>query len=402
MSRFIPIAIACLSAWAPAAYAFDWSARTTLSETVEIHDNRLLRPQPLGPSYNSISNLMFDAHALSPTSKFDFLGGITYRAYSGPGEAGTQDALDNNVAARFERSPTKVDTYNITASRRETQSSTIQLEETGVATLNGSTITTTYGGGFRHDFNSRNSLASQTTLTKTDFTLNNGTPLTSLTSVLTWNHRATPTTIFSPSLQFQHLQFDNATQSEVTFWRAAVGMRKELTPQLDFSAEAGGTFLDSQQGSPIVSSSAASDPAAFGTVTALPSGTATDWIGNVALTYRLNKSTTVSAAASKSVGPTTFGQFLTTQTVSGSLSYIINNVSSVSFTGAYTQQSSVAAASSASSANTITAVASYSRLLARDWRSIVSYRYIHREGGTDTANSNAVIFTVSRDVTILP
>jgi hypothetical protein len=171
-------------------------------------------------------------------------------------------------------------------------------------------------------------------------------------------------------------------------------MTKNLTPQLDFHGEVGGTFLDAQQGNPGAATTALTNPAG------LASGKSTDWIANAFLTYRFNNRTTFSVAASKNVGPTTFGQFLATQTVSGSVSYIINSYSGLSFAAAYSQQSSVGA--SASSANTISASASYSRQLTRYWRSIATYRYVQREGTDGTASSNALIFSLSRDAIIIP
>lgn len=386
MRRAILIAVACLGVWVPSARAVDWNIKSSFTETLEFNDNRAMRTNPAGNSYNSVSALMFDAHALTPTTRLDLKGGLTYRAYSGPGEAGTVNALDNNVSARFEKT-TKLTTYNLTASRSERETATLQLEETGLATLTGSTIVETLGGGFKHRLGPRDTVASQTTWSSTSFTESNGTPFTSLTSSLDWTHNVNPITELLPSLQFQHLSYDNAAQSEVTFWRAMMGMQTQLSRRLKFKGSAGGAWLDSKQ-----NSIAAANPAG------LTSGSALDWLADMQLTYQPSHTVTVGLTASRSVGPTTLGQFLKTDSFGASLQYSINQVSNVALSGSFAHQTSA----TASAADILSASVAYSRRLTREWRSQLSYKFQQRDSDTGSAHSNAVLFSVTREATILP
>ena len=386
MRRAIPIAVACLGVWVPSARAVDWNIRSTLSETVEFNDNRKMQNNSAGNSYNSVSALVFDARALTPTSRLDLNGGLTYRAFAGPGEADTENTLDNRVSARFEKS-TKLTTYNLIASRSETQTSTIQLEETGVATLAGSTIITTYGGGFTHRIGLRDSVSSQTTFSSTSFTVPNNTPSTSLTSSLNWLHRLNPITDLLPSVQFQRLLFDNAAQSEVTFWRATMRAQTQLTKRLRFLGSVGAALLDSKQ-----NNGGAIDPAG------LTSGSSLDWVADMLLTYQPTQTVTVGLSAARSVGPTTFGQFLKSESIGASLKYDINRVSNLAFSSSFSRQASA----TASAAESLSATVAYSRRLTREWRSQLSYRFQQRDSDAGSANSNAVLFSVTRDAIILP
>ena len=89
VTRSFLLASACLGLSVSSAQAVDWSVRSTLSETLEINDNRQMRFKPLGMSYNPSTWLGVDASALTPTSRLDLNGYLKYRIYAGPGEQGT-------------------------------------------------------------------------------------------------------------------------------------------------------------------------------------------------------------------------------------------------------------------------------------------------------------------------
>ena len=77
----------CLGMAPSAAFAVDWSIKSSLSESVELNDNQFLRTPPAG-SVGSYSTITANAEALTPTSKFDFDSDGTYRKYWGPGTEG--------------------------------------------------------------------------------------------------------------------------------------------------------------------------------------------------------------------------------------------------------------------------------------------------------------------------
>src|SRR5258708_24834023 len=77
----------------PAAWAVDWSIRSTGSDTVELSDNMFLKTPPLA-TVGSYSTISANAEALTPTSKFDFDSYVNYNKYWGPG-ASTLSETEN-------------------------------------------------------------------------------------------------------------------------------------------------------------------------------------------------------------------------------------------------------------------------------------------------------------------
>ena len=399
VAKKLLVGIICLGLCTPGARALDWNIRSSLSESLEFNDNRRMAVNPPGNSYNSVSSLMFDAKALTPTSVAGLVGNLRYLTFAGPGEANSRNTLDKNVTAAFTKRA-KLTTYNFMTSWSQADAATIQLDETGVATVGGSVTTTTFGGGLRHELGPRDTISWQTTYVSTEFTSAGSTPIASLTSTVDWNHKLSPITVLTPSLQFQRLNYDNAAQTEVTFWKATMGMNTELTKRLSFQAAAGGTLLNGEQNN--VGGSA--NPA-------LPtSGSVTGWLANAQLIYNPLATVRVVLTAAHTTAPNTFGQINTSDTVGVYVSYDINTVSSLSLSGSVSQQSSAVervSAQAGSSANeSLSAVIAYSRQLAREWRTNLSYRYAQQRGNSNINNSdarsNSVVFNISRDVTILP
>ena len=399
VTKKLLVGIVCFGLFTPGARAVDWNIKSSLSENLEFSDNRKMATNPAGNSYNSVSSLMFDAKALTPTSSAAFIGNLRYLTFAGPGEANSRNTLDKNVTATFTKRA-KLTTYNFITSWSQADAATIQLQETGVATVGGSVTTTTFGGGLRHELGPRDTIAWQTSYVSTEFTDPGSTPIASLTSTVDWTHKLSPITVLIPSLQFQRLNYDNAAQTEVTFWKATMGMNTELTKRLSFHAAAGGTLLNGEQNNVGVSANSAVPT----------SGSVTGWLANAQLIYNPLATVRVVLTAAHTTAPNTFGQINVSDTVGLYLSYDINTVSSLSLSGSVSQQSSAVERSSAqagsSATESLSAVVAYSRRLTREWRTNLSYRYAQqrRNSNSDLArsNSNSVLFNITRDVTILP
>jgi hypothetical protein len=383
VTKTLPLAIVALGVLTPSAHAFDWTVRSTLTETVEASDNRKLLTNPKGPSYTSLTSLLFDATARTLTSRFNLTGGLSYSAYAGPGETDTRDVLNNNVAARFEQSG-KTSSYFITATRTESETSQIQLEETGVSTLTGSTIATSFGGGFRHDLTRRDTIAWQTTYSTSEFTLSPIAPFKSLTSSLNYTHRANQLTTMTSSLQHQQLMFDGA-QPDVTIWQAMVGMQTQLSRQLGVQGSVGTTIREG--GSMPISTSTSGSGLIF----------------NFALNYRPIRFLEAAVTVARSTSPTSFGQIQSSDTVGGSLRYTISEASSALFAASMSTVSGASSVPTASGTfDSFNAYATYYRRLSRGLQSTVSYRYNERESGATSARSNTVMFSLTWDATVLP
>jgi hypothetical protein len=407
----------------------DWWVKSTLSETLEVNDNRQMRVNPLGMSYNPSTWLVVDATARTPTSRLDLNGFLRYKVYAGPGEQGIANALDRGVSGRFEKWQA-LTAYHLLGSHTEFDTSSIQQQETGFVTPSGSTtITDTVGGGLRHEFGPRDSAYWQTTWTTTSTTSSSagqGTPLVNqglgtpiinqgqgtpinnqavdnLTSLATWTHQVSPITRLIPYLQFQHLTYHNAEASEVMFWTAKTSLETELTSRLRFYAEAGAALLNSTNnglGSNNATVAAAGslllETGAIVTQ-APPAGSSIDWIGSARLVYTL-KTIELALAVARTIGPTTFGTFLKNEEIRFSARYLINNASSVLLSGAFNHQTP----GTGSPTDRIVATVAYDRTLAREWRGQLAYVFNQNITTVGTTRSNALYATLTREFTILP
>ncbi len=409
MAKVVLFAVVGLGIVIPSAHAVDWKISATQSETVEVNNNRLMLAIPRGESYNSINQLLFNARALAPGSTFTFNGTIDYRTFGGPGEATTLNSSNNSVKASYEK-VAKQTTYNAYLSRVETDTSTLQLLETGQATLTGITVINSAGGGFKHLLSPRDTLSSQTVFTQTNTsrTSSGATTTTaaaqnstfsSLISSLELQHNVNSITDWLPSLQFQQLNFGGVAPSTTLFWRATSGFQTQLTRNVTMKTSAGGTALNSGQSTTAVAGAARN--------TSQPSA-AFDWIADVVLTYKHRAGSVVFTAA-ESNGPTSLGLFVKTRTVGISANYSIDQASSVTTSTSFSELTSAT-----STSDVVTAQATYSRTLMRDLESQLTYRHIQRTSLTTTAaaaaigtlstkaQSDAVLVVLRRNVTILP
>jgi len=394
------VGIICLGLCTPGARAADLNIKSSLSESVEISDNRRLAVNPPGNSYNSVSSLMFDAKALTPTSSAGLVGNLKYLTFAGPGEEGSKNTLDKDVTVSFGKTEKRTN-YNLWASYRESDLSSAQLQETGFATVTGTSTVTSVGGDIKREIGPRDTIAWSASYSMSEFSTPNSTPSDSLTSTIDWTHRLSPITVLTPSLHYQRSTYSNATQTETTFWKAMMGMSTELTKRLSFQGSAGGSMLDSNQNG--VGSGA--------NTAAQTSGSNIGWLANVQLTYRLLQTLRLSLAAARSVAPSILGDFVSSDSVNLALNYDINQVSSLSLAAAYTQQSSASGSPSsipgvpsvpAGSSEVLSGTIAYSRQLAREWRTNMSYKHVQLSSNTGLARSNSVVLAITRDMTILP
>jgi hypothetical protein len=346
-------------------------------------------------AYNSYTGLSVDVLGLTPTSRFETIGNLKYRAYGGPGEAGQLNAWDKNITARYEKQD-KLTSYNVFGSYSEVQSSSLQLVETGLATATGSTISKVVGGGVRHEFSATDTGGLNSTFSSVDFTGTGGSPFTSLTTTVDWRHRMSELVDFVPSLQLQHFAYDDTAQSRVLFALATLGFQVQLSPRATLYAGAGPNWAQSTNNGIIAATQASTDPSV--NPSGLSSGSGFDWGANAQLTYRWTPTLISVFSVARVTGPTSFGSFQSSEQVSGSLAYNINSLSSLSLTEGF---SHVAGASGASGYDLITTTVGYSRRLTREWSSGASYQYIQRNSD-QSARSNSILLTLSKDITVLP
>ena len=386
MARALLLGMLGLAVLGPGAWAADWSINSTLSESLEISDNRQLNTNPLGPSYNSYSSLFVDVLGQTPTSRFETSGNLKYRDYNGRGEEGQLNAWDKDITARFETSQ-KLTTYNAFASYSETQTSAIQLVETGFSNLLGSTITKSVGGGLRHDFSALDSANLNTSWSSTNFTGSGSTPLSSWTTIAGWTHRLSPLTDLTPNVQFQWLKYDDPAQTNVLYTVATLGLRSQLTELLSFYANAGPAYANVSNNGLVLGSINPSG---------LSAGSALDWTASASLNYQWTRSLNAILTASRVVGPTTLGNFQASEQISGSLTYTINHLSNIWLTQSFSH------ILGGDGYDLLSTTVGYNYQLAREWYASLTYQYIQRNSDTSPAHSNTILMSIRKNFTVLP
>jgi hypothetical protein len=391
------------------ALAFDWSLRSTQSETIELNSNQFLRSSQ-SPSLGSYSTITANAQARTPTSTFDFDVDSTYTKYWGPGVEGLpSESLNYGFKGRYEAvEKNRSDRQFIEGAWRQQSTSLALLNQLGVTLpVKGFLDTLRASGGIDRSISARDSLSLFATSTRTSYEPSGGgTPFTDTLARGSWRHNFSSLISGNMSSEVELLDYDNATSTRVQIYRNQVGIDATLSPLLSFRGNIGATSVITQGGS--------NPLAGIGGPGASTSSALMDWIGDAALTYRLLKGTTLSLIASQSISPSVVGSLFKADTVSASLSHTINSRSSLSFFASVNRQIAT------TTSDFVSASATYSYSLTRDLSVAMTYRYQHRfasSGGTTIfdpitgfptvsglgpADSNSIMMVVSNSYTILP
>lgn len=386
----------------PAAWAVDWSLRSTESETVELNNNLFLNPAPIGGTLGSYSTISANAEARTPTSKFDFDSNVNYNKYFGPGASTLPDteSLGYGFRGHYETyGKNNSDRSYLDAGFTSQSAAFALLGQLGVLTnVVGSLNTLNFGGGIDRSLSALDtvSLSARSTLTSYD-PPSAGTAFTDTSANASWNHRLSPLTSITGSSNAEWLAFNNASSTNITILRNQGGLDTSLSPLLSFHGMWGAAYVQTENNG-------------VGAV----SGSATGLIYDMLLTYKALKNTTFTVAAFQSVGPTAIGSLVQTTSVRASVSQVINSVSSVTFSADEFQNTSTSTGQFAS------ASVSYSRTLAQDWTAAITYRYLHSFGTSGAtvaitpivgglpvvstlgaASSNSIVVVVSKSTTLL-
>lgn len=418
-----------------AAWAVDWSVQSTATETIELNDNQFLATSPAGGTVSSYSSISERAEARTPTTKFDFTSDASYRKYWGPGAAGLPltDNLAYGFNAHYELAGKNApDRTWVEADFRQQNSAFALLNQLGILTnITGAIDRLTFSGGADHSLTARDTVSLFATSTKTSYEPPSaGTAFQDTNANAVWRRRLTSLTSFTVSTGAEWLSYSNAFNTNVLILRNQAGLDSSLTPLLSFHGSAGAAYVQTIRGigtaPPLPSGSFLLGPAGHGDVAVLvPPGlfevlpapgspiaispASLGFVGDLLLTYKPLKTTTVTLAASQTIGPSIVGSLFQLSTVRASVLQNINAASSVT----------VAADVSRTTAGTTTdfasASVSYSYQWVRAWTASVTYRYLHRfqaTGGTTTvdpitntpttaglgpASANSLMFTVSRN-----
>ncbi len=391
------------------AYALDWSLKTSEIETIELNDNQFLRAAPAA-SLGSYSTLNANAEALTGNSKFNLDADGSYRKFWGPGADGVPEALNYGFKARYELSEKgKFDREYLETNWRQQSTALALLNDLGViSNARGFIDRITATGGIDRSLTSRDTVSLMATSSQTSYEPSGGgTPLTDTLARGSWRHNYSSVTAFNVSSEFEQLNFQNSTNSQVQIYRNQLGVDLTFSPVLSFRGNAGAAYLSTVGGiNPLASLGTAAQNTAG-------SSSLVDWIGDAALTYRMLKNTTLAITASQSIAPTIVGSLFKTDTIAASLNHTINAYSTLSFSASGTR--SIATTTTDYASGSVT----YGYNFTKDLTAQLTYRYQHRfastgtvvidpitgtptVGGTGAASSNSIVLVVSHNYVVLP
>lgn len=405
----IAIAVSMSLGFVPAtAFAWDWSLRTSESETVELNSNQFLRSSPAG-SVGSYSTITGTAEALTPTSKLTLDGDGSYRKYGGPGADGVAESLSYGATAHYEQfGKNKSDREYVEAAWRQQSTSLALLNELGVVSPVGGFIDRfTATGGIDRAFNARDTVSLFATSTRTYYEPSSGgTAFTDTLARGSWRHGLSSTTGVSLSSEAELLAYDNAFSTQVGIYRNQVGIDSALSSLLSFRGNIGAAYLVTDRG--------VSTAAIGGVNSNTPIGsTALDWIGDAILTYKFMPTATLSVIARQSVGPSIVGSLFKQDSLSASVNYLINSRENLTLSASGNRQIAGTTTDFAS----VSATYGYNPI--RDVSLQFTYRYQHRfassgtttfdtltgtptVSGTGPADSHSVLFVATHNFLVLP
>jgi hypothetical protein len=399
------------------ANALDWSLNSTLSETVEANDNPFLRAVA-GGALSSYSNIIANAVARMPDAKFAFDGNVSYQKYWGPGVDGApSENLGGGAHLLYQlNGKTDGDREYVEAGWHRQSSAFALLGQLGVVTnARGFIDTTNVGGGIDRSLTARDNVSLAVHSTYTSFDPGTGgTPFLDTLANATWRHRISPiaTLIGSSDAEFEH--FDNTLNTDIMILRETAGFDATFSPLLSLRGMAGVAYLQTERGSPAFSINPATTP------NASASGSLADFIGNMVLTYKMFRDTTLTLNADQTIAPSTVGSLIKSTSAGAGLSYQVNSHQTLSFATSLSRTTSAGATS-----NFLSGSITYSYLLTKEWTAQLSYRHLHEFAnsgttptgfivdplsgipipvlsGTGPIDSNSIMVVVTRSVSILP
>ena len=389
----------CLGALASGASAADLSIKGNLSETVEAGDNYFLSSAPSGATLKSYNTVNLDFLARTPTTRYLLDTNYSYYKYFGPGAVDAGPLTSGTPAnATFSIDhTTELNKYNLAASWSRTDAATTQLAQSGIATAHGSINTYDVNGGVTRDLGRNDSISWSADANTVSFTDPTQTPYKDVSSTIGLNHSLSQTTTLTNSVNFDWFSQDDTAKSQRLMWRFTSGLQSQLSQLLTFNGNIGLVFANAYQNGNAPSPIPLPPPgvAPF----QLQVGAGHGWVGDVGLTYRLLKDTSVSLTAAHAIMPLFTGQLQQTESIGMSLSHSINQFSNLVFSTQYAQSSSPGQIGQASTAlDFFSASVNFGYKLTREWRTNVTYSYLENVG---IAKSNVILFRLSRGFTLL-
>jgi hypothetical protein len=388
------------------AVAADVAIKGNVTETVEASDNYFLNTKPAGWTGKTNSWGTLNFFTGTPDTSYFLDTSYSYYKYFGPGavDAGSVQwgtpAYVNFHATHI----TELDRFNVATSWTRTNAAVTQLAQSGVANARGSITTQDVNAAWTHDLGRIDTISLLTDWSHQTFTDPAQIPYNDVTSTLTWTHNFSPTTTFYNSIVFDWFSQDNPSNSQRLLWRFLTSAQSQLTPLLTINGQIGLIFANSYQNG---NAETLASPIFVPGVTPFQPliGAGHGWVGNIGLTYKLLKDTSVGFTAAQVITPTFTGQLQGIRSLGMGINHQINTLSNLSFFASYVQSTSPngigpqqLSQATATSSDFFSAGVQYSYRLTREWVANLSYTF--RDNIT-VAKSSTVLFSLSKDFTFV-
>jgi hypothetical protein len=407
VKRSVLLAPLCLGALASSAFAAAVSVKANLSETVDASDNYFMSHAPTGYTAKSFSALNLSTLAATPTTRYLLDSNFSYFKYLGPGAKDTTLTWGTPLLEKFSIDhSTPLSKYNFAVSWNRSDVATTALAQTGTTSGRGTTDTYTVVEGVTRQLGHLDSLSWTSTGSTVSYSNPGQTPYVDYSSTLSWDHRLTPTTTLTQSLNFDWFFADDAAKTQRLMWTPKTGVQSQLSKRLNLTASVGLIFINAYQNATtpsLVSSIFQNVPGATpnGTGFQQKPGTANGWLANMVLNYKLFADTQVTLTATHATTPTIFGELQQIESIGSTLNYDINHSSDLAISAQFSRtKSGGIGATTGTESEFLTASANYSYRLTRQWRTNLTYSYRQRSDPTGRVRANSILFRLVGDFTL--
>ena len=373
----------------PAAAA-DWKASSTLSQRFEFDDNISVSADSAGNVLASLTGLSTLIEALAPTHRFTLGQSFDLYKYTGPGKDDVEDRFTyENVFARFTKD-TKATTYEIGANiRRDPTESTEFLEETGrTAERDVDRLSARADGSVTHQVNTRNSVVYDLSAEVVDYSGDSDdfTPFVRADTNLSWIHTINGRTSVSANGGLGYSQFDDEVNTTNYTFLTTIGVDHRLSKRLSATLDIGIRGALIREDATLLLPS--EEECGIGPT------------ANFSIDYR-GKRTAISLTGTQSLEPSSDGELESRTSVGFRIGHDINSASAVSFDVTVSRFES-ASDTGTTDTQTLTVGPTYSRRINRYWGADFGYLFRYRDDSVETAKSNKLFFSLSRDINWLP
>ena len=377
---------------ANAAVAGDWSLESVISEKLDFNDNYGLDPESPGFVLGSVTNVTGDLIYLTPDSRFDLIGNLVGRYYTGPGDGSISDVILPRLEAKYNKhgKRTDIDLNAYYALQRFTANEALDVNSTSGETIQ---HVVRANASVMRKLDNRNSLTFTNSAVRTIYD-GVGTDNLSLDSGLAWNRRLTKRTDGTLSFGANWLALENDTDTDKFVYRANASVSTQLSSRSVFYVGAGVNFVDTHK----------TDPGA-----SRQSDLTNGFTGNIGWDYQL-KTTKISLSADYGLQQGTLGDLQNRANARASIDHQINELSSVSLaiTGQFIQSESpqetdlAGTGSGGGSILGFNVSPSYRRVLTDEWSMSAGYKFSLKDTNEGIGVSNNVFVSLTKDFVVIP